>query len=185
MRRLSILRSVDDVPVSEWGELTQEADIDFSRGFLQFREYLEPGESVLLAVRSAGQLRGALRGVMTVPGSGLTSDPWKYVSTEAVLRLRDDEGEAEATRLRRVQRELIRAAAGKDTDGDAALWQLLTRRVGPCFVVREFDRSELLFHPEADHAETERLAAELIRSAQTVALDKGAGAVAFPFLSPF
>jgi|SRR5450755_1492191 hypothetical protein len=75
MPQLSVLRSVDDVPVSEWDELIQEADIDFSRGFLQFREYLEPGESVLLTIRSAGQLRGALRGVVTVPDSGLTRLP--------------------------------------------------------------------------------------------------------------
>ena len=90
MQQLSVLSSVDDVPVAEWDELTQRADLDFSRGFLQFREYLEPGESVLLTIRSAGRLRGALRGVMSVMESGLTSDPWKFVSAEAVLRLRDE-----------------------------------------------------------------------------------------------
>jgi hypothetical protein len=41
--------------VAEWDELTQRAELDFSRGFLQFREYLEPGESALLTIRSAGQ----------------------------------------------------------------------------------------------------------------------------------
>jgi hypothetical protein len=74
MPQLRVLRSVDDVPVAEWDEITQEADIDFSRGFHQFREYLEPGESVLLTIRSAGQLRGALRGVMT-PGERLDQRP--------------------------------------------------------------------------------------------------------------
>jgi peptidoglycan biosynthesis/recognition FemAB-like protein len=181
--QLSVLRSVDDVPVSEWDELIQKADIDFSRGFLQFREYLEPGESVLLTIRSAGRLRGALRGVVTVPESGLTSDPWKFVSTEAVLRLRDDEGEAEATYLRRVHHELVCAAAGEHTDSDAPLWQVLTRGIGPCFVVREFDRSELLCHPEASPAEIECLTVHLIRAAQTAALDKGAAVVALPFVS--
>lgn len=184
MWRLNVQHSVDDVPVSEWAELTQDADLDFSRGFLQFREYLEPGESVLLAVRSAAQLRGALRGVMTVPESGLTSDPWKFVSTEAVLRLQAGEDEAEATRLRRAQRDLVRAAAGRDADRDAPPWQLLAKEVGPCFVVREFDRSELICHPETDRAETERLTAYLIRSAQTMAADRGAGAVAFPYVNP-
>lgn len=179
-----MLRSVDDVPAAEWDELTQEADIDFSRGFLQFREYLEPGESVLLTIRSAGRLRGALRGVMTVPGSGLTSDPWKFISTEAVLRLREDEDEARATRLRRAQRALVRAAAGKGADGDAPPWQWLTQGIGSCLVVREFDRSELLCHPEADTAETEHITARLIHEAQAIALDMGAGAVAFPFVSP-
>lgn len=183
MPTLGVLGSVDDVPVTEWDELIQEADIDFSRGFLQFREYLEPGESVLLTIRSAGQLRGALRGVVTVPESGLTSDPWKFVGAEAVLRLRDDEGEAEAAHLRRVHRELVCAAAGEHADSDAPLWQVLTRGIGPCFVVREFDRSELVCHPEAGPAEVERLTVRLIRAAQTAALDKGAGAVAFPFVS--
>jgi predicted N-acyltransferase len=184
MQQLSVLSSVDDVPVAEWDELTQRADLDFSRGFLQFREYLEPGESVLLTIRSAGRLRGALRGVMSVMESGLTSDPWKFVSAEAVLRLRDDEAVAVAAHLRRTQQGLVRAAAGEPADGDAPLWQVLTRGIGPCLVIREFDRSELLCHPEASPAEAERLTRDLIRAAQAAALDKGAGAVALPFVSP-
>lgn len=184
MAQLSVLGSVDDLPAAEWDEMTQTADIDNSRGYLQFREYLEPGESVLLTIRSEGRLRGALRGVMTVPESGLTSDPWKFISSTAVLRLRDDDGEAEATYLRGLQHQLVCAAAGERTDTDGPLWRMLTRGIGPCLVVREFERSELLCHPEASLAEVERLTADLIRAAQVAALDKGAGAIAFPFVSP-
>lgn len=184
MPRVSVLRSVDDVPAAEWEELAQQADIDLSRGFLRFREFLEPGASALLTISSAGRLRGALHGVLSVRESGLTSDPWKFVSAEAVLRLRDDEAAAEAARLRRLQRELACAAAGEHADRDTPPWQVLTRGIGPCFVVREFDRSELLSHPEASPAETERLAEQLVLAAQAMVLDNGAGAVAFPFVSP-
>ncbi|NGO47513.1 GNAT family N-acetyltransferase [Streptomyces ureilyticus] len=185
MSHISDLNSVDDIPVGEWEELTHESDIDASRGFLQFREFLEPGESVLLTSRSAGRLQGALRGVLAVPESGLTSDPWKFVGSQAVLRL-DDSEEGKAAPLRRAQRALACEAAGakEETDGEAPLWQVLSRGVGPCLVVREFDRSELQLHPEADAAEAESLAAQLVRAAQTWVVEKGAGAVAFPFVSP-
>lgn len=69
MPDIRVLRSVDEIPSADWEELTQEADIDSSRGFLQFREYLEPGDSVLITMGPEGRLRGALRGVMAVPGS--------------------------------------------------------------------------------------------------------------------
>jgi hypothetical protein len=184
MQQLSVLRGVDDVPDIEWTEIAQQADIDLSRGFLQFREYLEPGASALLTIRSAGRLRAALHGVMSAPESGLTSDPWKFLTAEAVLRLRDDEDESEALRLRRQQRELASAAAGERADRDAPPWELLTRGIGPCLVVREFDRSELLFHPGASPAETESLAQQLVHGAQKMVLDNGAGAVTFPFVSP-
>ena len=184
MPRLGVLRSVDDIPAAEWAEIAQQADIDLSRGFLQFREYLEPGPSALLTIRTAGRLRGALHGVMSVQESGLTSDPWKFITAEAVLRLEGDEDTVEAARLRRVQRDLVCAAAGEHADGDTPLWRVLTRAFGPCFVVREFDRSELLFHPETSPAEAERLAEQLIRGAQAMVLDNGSGVVTFPFVSP-
>ncbi|MFI0815767.1 GNAT family N-acetyltransferase [Streptomyces sp. NPDC021098] len=186
---MSVLRSVDEVGSAEWEELTREADIDSSRGFLQFREYLEPGESVLITARSAaGGLRGALRGVLAVPGSGLTSDPWKFLGSEAVLRLGEgeDEGKDRADSLRRAQRSLVHAAAGEpDAPGGAEpLWQVLTRGVGPCLVVREFDRSEVLCHPEAAPAESGDLVRKLVGAAQTEAVARGAGAVALPFVRP-
>lgn len=186
MPDIRVLRSVDEIPSADWEELTWEADIDSSRGFLQFREYLEPGDSVLITVGPEGRLRGALRGVMAVPGSGLTSDPWKFVGAQAVLRLGEGESETEAAALRRAQRALVCGATGEEaeTDGEAPLWQLLTRGIGPCLVVREFDRSEILCHPGADAAEAQSVAARLVRTAQTEALERGAGAVAFPFVSP-
>ncbi|MFI0774106.1 GNAT family N-acetyltransferase [Streptomyces sp. NPDC021212] len=184
---MSVLRSVDEIEPAEWEELTREADIDSSRGFLQFREYLEPGESVLITARSAaGRLRGALRGVLAVPGSGLTSDPWKFLGSEAVLRIDDGEDEDRARSLRRAQRALVHGAAGEreERDGAEPLWQVLTRSVGPCLVVREFDRSEVLCHPEAAPAESEELVRRLVGAAQAEAAARGAGAVAFPFVRP-
>jgi predicted N-acyltransferase len=183
---MRVRHSVDEIPSAAWDELTQAADIDSSRGFLQFREYLEPGDSVLITTGPTGRLRAALRGVMAVPASGLTSDPWKFLGSQAVLRLEDGDSDTEAAALRRAQRSLICGAAGEEaeTDGEAPLWQLLTSGIGPCLVIREFDRSEFLCHPEADAAEAESLAAALVRAAQVEALRRGAGAVTFPFVSP-
>ncbi|MFD7015295.1 GNAT family N-acetyltransferase [Streptomyces sp. NPDC059928] len=175
---------MDDVPASEWDELSGTADIDFQRGFLQFREYLEPGESVLLTARSAGRIEGALRGVLSVPESGLTSDPWKFVGSEAVLRLRQEEGQAQADALRREQRALVRGAGRAVGDTEEPLWRTLTRQVGSCLVVREFDRSELLLRPDLWDGERTRLTAQLLAAAQSAALANGAGAVALPFVSP-
>ncbi|WP_078594278.1 GNAT family N-acetyltransferase [Streptomyces sp. NRRL S-920] len=175
------LRTVDDIPSPEWDAFTRASDIDSARGFLQFREYLEPGESLLLTARSAGRLTAALRGVVAVPGSGLTSDPWKFLGSEAVLRLDDNDSEQTGEALRRARSALVRGA-GSDTR--LPLWQELTRRVGPCLVIREFDRSELLYAPEADEAQQADLAARLVRAAQSTAADKGAGAVVFPYVSP-
>ncbi|MER5969538.1 peptidogalycan biosysnthesis protein [Streptomyces sp. NPDC002055] len=185
MGNIGVLRSVDEVPAGEWEELTEAADIDSARGFLQFREYQEPGDSVLFTARSAGRLRGALRGVMAVPRSGATSDPWKFIGSDAVLRPADGEREDETADLRRDRRALVHAAAGEPAGAaDTPLWQLLTDGVGPALVVREFDRSELWCHPGADRAEAADLAARLLRAAQTEAVERGAGAVALPFVSP-
>nr|ACZ13462.1 hypothetical protein [Streptomyces luridus] len=183
-----ILSSVDEVGPAAWEELTKAADVDSSHGFLRFREYVEPGRSVLFTLGPPERPRGALRGVVAVPGSGLTSDPWKFVGSQAVLRLDAGTDEAEAASLRRAQRDLVRAAADPagraGDDGGEPLWQALTRGLGACLVVREFDRSELLCHPEADAAEARSVAARLVRAAQTSAAEHGAGAVAFPFVSP-
>ncbi|MFG2985021.1 peptidogalycan biosysnthesis protein [Streptomyces sp. NPDC048258] len=186
-----ILHTVEDIPSAEWNELTREEDIDSARGFLRFREYLEPGDGVLVAARRAGRLVGALRGVVAVPHSGLSSDPWKFVTSDAVLRLGEgpQEDPVSAAALRGLRDELVlgtaaRTAAPGTTGTGAPLWQALTRQAGPCLVVREFDRSEVLADPGLDPAQRELVVAHLVRQAQISAAGHGAGAVAFPYVSP-
>ncbi|WP_176734501.1 GNAT family N-acetyltransferase [Streptomyces sp. EN23] len=185
-RRVETLHSVDDIGEAQWSELTGAADIDADRRYLRFREHLEPGQNLLVTVRSSDALRGALHGALTTPATGLASNPFKLLGSEAMLRLDADgtDGGAEAVALRRRQRDLARGAAGQGAGDDEPNWQALARDIGSCFVVRGFDRSELFHAPDTDEAERERTARELVGGAQQAALAQGAGAVAFPFVPP-
>ncbi|HEV2638664.1 MAG TPA: peptidogalycan biosysnthesis protein [Actinocrinis sp.] len=174
----NVLNSVDEVPAADWERLTRRSDIDSSRGFLRFREYLEPGRDLLLTASAEGELAAALRAVIAVPGSGFTSDPWKFLGSTAVLRAEPGQDEAELKALHETHAGLIRGGDGED----GPLWQTLTRRFGPCFVVREFDRSELWYAPELDPAARARATETLIAAAQRVAIAQGAGTVAFPYV---
>lgn len=177
--KTSTLRSLGEIQSHEWGELTRESDTDASYGYLRFREYLEPGENLVITARRSGQLAGALHGALTTDGSGMASNPWKFLGADSVLRV--NEAEEEADKLRRKHRIL---ALGTDSARNKGpLWEDLSKKFGSCYVVRGFDRSALAIRPEVPAEEWEQIALSLVQVAQKSALDAGAGAVAFPFVA--
>lgn len=177
--RISILHSLAELEKPEWEDLTHDADTDSGYGYLQFREYLEPGDNLVLAARRSGQLVGALHGALTADSSGMASNPWKFLAADSVLRI--DEAEEAGSDVRRMHRSLV---LGTDEEGaDYPLWQDLSEKFGPCYVVRGFDRSTLMVRPDVPAAEAQDLAISLLRAAQQAALSVGAGAVAFPFVT--
>ncbi|MEU8992156.1 GNAT family N-acetyltransferase [Streptomyces sp. NPDC048558] len=178
---VDVLHSVNEIPADNWDALTQDLDIDADRGYLRFREHLESGQSLVVADSESGELSGALHGALTTHRTGLVSHPWKFVGSESVLRLAQDD--PEAAQVLRTQRDLV--GTEQSDPGEAEpVWQALDRRFGGCFVIRGFDSSELFLRSGLGGAEAEQVAGRLIRAAQSAALDHGAGAVAFPFVRP-
>ena len=179
MLSLAEFTGIDAVDPAQWAELTRAADLDAAAGFLRFREYLEPGDSFLLVVRDGGRLRGALHGACSVPASGLSSDPWKFLAADAVLRLDGDPSDED---VRRSRAAIVRTLAGADGSGTAPLWSRLADRLGPCLVVREFDASRLVSDPDLTPAESSTVADTLVRAAQDLTVRRGAGALCFPYV---
>lgn len=178
-----ILNGIDDIAQAEWEELTREADLDFSAGFLRFREYLEPGDSVLVTVRHGEHLRGALHGALSVAGSGMSSDPWKFVTADSVLRPAEDGRDDGVSQLRSARSGIVRRLAGAGaSDGRTPLWRLLTDALGSCLVIREFDASRLVHRADLASAEVEQVTWQLVRSAQDLVVRRGAGALCFPYV---
>ncbi|MDC0770842.1 GNAT family N-acetyltransferase [Streptomyces sp. HD] len=179
---VDVLHSVSEIPADAWDAMAQELDIDADRGYLRFREYLESGQSVMVTARESGTLRGALHGALTTPRTGLASHPWKFIGSEAVLRLAEDDPDAE--QARRTQRDLAGAQQPASATDAEPLWQILDRRFGSCYVIRGFDNSQVILEPGLDAVTAERVTGRLIQEAQSAALDHGAGAVVFPFVRP-
>lgn len=165
----------------EWDELTRGADTDAGYDYLRFREYLEPGESRVVAVYDGRGLAGALHGAFTTPRTAMTSTPWKFLAADSALRLGGACART-AAEVRARHRELVVAAGVPGDDGP--LWQRLAARFGAALVVRGFDRSFVRCRAGASRGETGETTHVLVRAAQRAALEAGGGAVAFPFVDP-
>jgi predicted N-acyltransferase len=179
---VDVLHGVSDIAADDWDALTRDLDIDADRGYLRFREYLESGQSLVVTERGSGELRGALHGALTTSRTGMASHPWKFVGSPSVLRLAEDDPDAE--QVHRTLRDLAGAGQSEAAEDAEPVWQVLDRRFGSCYVIRGFDSSELILRPRLDAVEAEQVTRRLIEKAQSAALEHGAGAVAFPFVRP-
>ncbi|MEV5593645.1 GNAT family N-acetyltransferase [Streptomyces sp. NPDC052496] len=173
---------MSEIPPDAWDTLTQDLDIDADRGYLRFREYLEPGQNLVVTVRVSGTLRGALHGALTTARTGLASHPWKFIGSESVLRLAEDEPDAEGAR--RAHRDLAGSGQAAPADDAEPIWRVLDRRFGSCYVIRGFDSSEVILDPGLDAAAAEHVTGQLVQEARSAALNHGAGAVVFPYVRP-
>jgi hypothetical protein len=167
-------------PVDEaaWARLTEAEEPDAARGYLLFRERLEPGDAVLVTAADATGPAAAVHAVSAVAGTSLFSDPWKLLTGEQFLRLTTDE---DHDRVRAEHRALV-GALGRDLPDGPGMSEWLAASVGEPLVVRTFDRSPLFTAADLDEDSRRRAGRLVIRTVQDLVRQGRGGAVVLPYV---
>jgi hypothetical protein len=167
-------------PIDEaaWARLTAGEEPDAARGYLLFRERLEPGSAVLVTAADAAGPVAAVHAVSAVAGTSLFSDPWKLLTGEQFLRL--GEGE-DGDRVRAEHRALVGALGREAPDGDG-MPEWLAATVGEPLVVRTFDRSPLFTAADLDEDGRLRAGRTVVRAVQELVRQGRGGAVVLPYV---
>jgi hypothetical protein len=161
----------------QWHELYGADRADLSPGYARFREYMEPGDPVLLTAADDRGVRAALHGALTTPASGLFSHPWKLLTGEQMRR--PEEGDAE--RAAADHADVLRTVTGR-RDGPVPDAAALTAVLGEAVVFRSFDSSEAGLRADLDGPERQSALNALLGHAQRAVRDGAAGAVCVPFV---
>jgi hypothetical protein len=177
MHLVDIAPSIESIPCRDWDQLASGRGPDHRHGYLRFREHLEPGAAVAVSVRRAGELVAATHGTWTTEDTAQFSHPWKLLTDDLLLRVTAGPDRAEAEERKA---DLITAIAG-DAPGEA--WRRLSEAVGPALMIRNYDHSGVLTHPDLPEPGRLEAVAELLRALQATVIGAGGGAVVFPFVT--
>lgn len=174
---LATLASLADVDDAGWSRVNPAGAVDRGLPYLRFREYLEPGPSVVVTAADDRGTCGAVYATVTTPRSAMFSHPWKLLTGEQFARAgAGDDGP------RREQVRLAMAVGGGTAGAGPAAH--LTGALGEALVVRLFDSSDLLVAPDLGADRRAAVAAGLVAALQEEVARGAAGAVVFPHVHP-
>ena len=80
--------SVSEIPEDEWARIAREADVDYGRDYVAFRERMEAGRCVVVAAYDeTGLLRAATFGSTTVPQTLLFTQVGQLLTSRQIARV--------------------------------------------------------------------------------------------------
>lgn len=171
--------TVAEIDPRDWTPLGGSTPLNTSHAYLEFREHVEPGATVVLTAENEGRLCGALHGSLTTPQTKLFSHPWKMLTDVQFLHAEKDE----LPELGARQTALTSRIASTDRAGGPNA-EDFTTALGEAVVIRGFDTSEVLLLKDLDPTRSADVAHSLVAQLRLDVQDGLAGAVVFPFVDP-